>query len=89
VAPRHLLDTRLNPPADLVRRAGVPLTAASVAASRTRTIKVTLAEAAQQGDRQGSARVAGVAFGPPAQDDRSAIVAASGLIAGSAVSSAE
>jgi hypothetical protein len=45
VAPRHLLDTRLNPPADLVRRAGESRTA-SVAASRTRTIKVTLAEAA-------------------------------------------
>jgi tRNA 2-thiocytidine biosynthesis protein TtcA len=88
VAPRHLLDTRLNPPADLVRRAGEPRTA-SVAASRTRTIKVTLAEAAQQGDRQSSASSASVARETPDQDDRAAIIAASALIVGGAVSSPE
>jgi tRNA 2-thiocytidine biosynthesis protein TtcA len=54
VAPRHLLDTRLNPPADLVRRAGEPRTA-PVAAARARTIEVIPAESAQRGDRQSSA----------------------------------
>ena len=85
VAPRHLLDTRLNPPADLVRRAGAPRTA-SVAPARTRTIKITAAGAAPQGDRQSSAGLASVACESPGQDDRSA---ASALSVGGAVSYSE
>ena len=54
VAPRHLLDTRLNPPADLVRRAGEPRTT-PVAAARARTIRVMPVETAQRGDRRSSA----------------------------------
>jgi tRNA(Ile)-lysidine synthase TilS/MesJ len=55
VAPRHLLDTRLNPPADLVRRTGEPRPAPAAAAPRARTIKVRPAETVQRGDRQSSA----------------------------------
>src|SRR6185295_13861920 len=60
VAPRHLLDTRLNPPADLVRRVGEPRPAPA-AAARARTIKVMPAEIAQRGDRQSSSIPAGSA----------------------------
>jgi len=52
VAPRHLLDTRLNPPADLVRRVESPA-AASAVATQTRTINAgTAAETVVQGERQ-------------------------------------
>jgi tRNA 2-thiocytidine biosynthesis protein TtcA len=54
VAPRHLLDRRLNPPADLVRRAGKPRTAASPAA-RTGTLNARAAETAERVDHQASA----------------------------------
>ena len=87
VAPRHLLDTRLNPPADLVRRAGES-PPAPVAATRPRTIRVMAAESAVQGDRQSSAS-SSVSRETPDQDGRSAIVAASAVIVGGAVSSPE
>jgi tRNA(Ile)-lysidine synthase TilS/MesJ len=54
VAPRHLLDTRLNPPADLVRRTGEPRTA-PVPAARARPIKVTPVETAERDNHQSSA----------------------------------
>ena len=94
VAPRHLLDTRLNPPADLVRRAGAPRPA-PVAGARTQTI--TLAAAAQPGDRRSSAISASVAFARPDHGDRSEppaqgdhrTSAISALTGGRAVSSSE
>jgi tRNA 2-thiocytidine biosynthesis protein TtcA len=88
VAPRHLLDTRLNPPADPLRRSGEPRTE-SVGTARARTIKVTPAGAAQQGDRHSAAIVASLALKTPDQDDRSAISAAPAPIVGGAVSSSE
>jgi hypothetical protein len=87
VAPRHLLDTRLNPPADLVRRAAEPRTA-PVAVARPRTIRVMVAEPAVPGDRQISASSARGACETPDHDVRSAVVAPA-AIAGGAVSSPE
>jgi hypothetical protein len=71
VAPRHLLDTRLNPPADLVRRAGEPRTAPA-AVARPRTIRVLVAEPAVPDDRQSSASSVGVEGEVPDQAVRSA-----------------
>ena len=71
VAPRHLLDTRLNPPADLIRRTGEPRPA-PVAAARTRTIRVTPVETGQQGYRQSAEISASVSFDAPDQGDHSA-----------------
>ena len=88
VAPRHLLDTRLNPPADLVRRAGEPRPA-PVAVPRPRTIRVRVAEPAVPGDRQFSPNSASVAGERPDQDARPEDVAASAAIVGGAVSSPE
>jgi tRNA 2-thiocytidine biosynthesis protein TtcA len=87
VAPRHLLDTRLNPPADLVRRAGAPRTAPP-AAARPRTIRIALAGTPQQGDRQDSAGSAGVQCEASGQGDQS-IVQASALIGSGGMSSSE
>ena len=70
VAPRHLLDTRLNPPAELVRRAGEPRTAPPL--SRDPHDQGRRREPAVPGDRQSSASSASVAgearirFGPSA-----------------------
>jgi len=75
VAPRHLLDTRLNPPADLVRRTEEPRPAPPAAAPRARTIKVRPAETVQRGDRQSAEISASVSFEAPDQGDHSAISA--------------
>ena len=82
VAPRHLLDTRLNPPADLVRRIGEPRPAPVVDAPRARTIKLRPAETVQHGDRQSAEISASVSFEAPDQGDHSAISAASAVIVG-------
>jgi tRNA(Ile)-lysidine synthase TilS/MesJ len=82
VAPRHLLDTRLNPPADLVRRIGEPRPAPVADTPRARTIKLRPAETVQHGDRQSAEISASVSFEAPDQGDHPVISAASTMIVG-------